>query len=343
LSFTPASALGSCRRKLCEDDYPHVLKCFEKYNIRYFFYNGGNDSMDTCLKIHQLARQDGYSLRVIGIPKTIDNDLVGTDHCPGYGSAALYAARSAAELAMDAASLPIHVVILEMMGRNAGWITAATTLFRDVMPCEHLVYLPECPFDKQRFIGEVKAAFDKHHGLLVTVSEGLRDTDGHFVGDSGIKDGFGHIISGGAAQNLANLILTETDLKARAEKPGLLGRVSMENLSPVDLDEAYRVGAFAVESAVQDCSGMMVSIEAKRNPEYASYMRLVPLEDVANAERHFPSEWIQESGGGIHHAFKEFCFPLIGAKVPDYIRREKIYGFPPGGKARRHIWEIQAQ
>ena len=156
LLYTPSSALGSCRRKLTDADYPAVLECFKRFNIRYFFYNGGNDSMDTCNKIYQLATQSGYELRVIGIPKTIDNDLAVTDHCPGFGSAAKYAAVSALEIAQDASALPIHVVVMELMGRNAGWITAASALFADKMPCEHLVYLPEVAFDKTAFLAAVK-------------------------------------------------------------------------------------------------------------------------------------------------------------------------------------------
>ncbi|MCL2367652.1 MAG: diphosphate--fructose-6-phosphate 1-phosphotransferase [Oscillospiraceae bacterium] len=319
LSFTPASAIGSCRRKLGDSDYPRVLACFEKFNIRYFFYNGGNDSMDTCYKIHKLAQAAGYDLRVIGIPKTIDNDLAETDHSPGYGSAARYAAMSAAELAMDAAALPIHVVVLEAMGRNAGWITAAAALFADKMPCNHLVYLPELVFDRARFLADVQEAFDRRRGLLVTVSEGIKDANGKLIGDTGIKDGFGHPIAGGAAQSLASLILAETDLKARAEKPGLLGRVSIAHQSPIDRDEAYQVGAFAVKSAVGGESGFMVSIQAQRTPAYHSEMRLVPLEKVANAEKCFPLEWINEGGNGIKSAFRDYCLPLIGANCPDFI------------------------
>jgi len=326
LSHTPASAIGSCRRKLGDSDYPHVLECFKKYNIRYFFYNGGNDSMDTCHKIHKMAEKAGYDLRVIGIPKTIDNDLAGTDHSPGYGSAARYAAMSAAELAMDAAALPIHVVILEIMGRNAGWITAASALFSEHMPCEHLTYLPELPFDKQSFLTDVKHAFAKDRGLLVTVSEGIKDAAGTLIGDTGIKDGFGHPIAGGAAQSLASLILAETDLKARAEKPGLLGRVSIAHQSRVDRDEAYQVGAFAVKSAVEGESGFMVSIQAERSPTYRSELSLVPLQNVANAEKCFPLEWITDSGNGIKPEFQAYCLPLIGTKCPDYTSLTKEGG-----------------
>ena len=171
LARTPASAIGSCRRKLTDGDYPAVLDCFRRFNIRYFFYNGGNDSMDTCHKIYRLACQSGYELRVIGIPKTIDNDLAVTDHCPGFGSAAKFAAASALEAAQDASALPIHVVVMELMGRNAGWITAASALYADLMPCEHLVYLPETDFDKEAFLTAVREKFAKGKGLLVTISE----------------------------------------------------------------------------------------------------------------------------------------------------------------------------
>ncbi len=209
LARTPASAIGSCRRKLTDADYPAVLECFKKFNIRYFFYNGGNDSMDTCNKVYQLAVKSGYELRVIGIPKTIDNDLAVTDHCPGFGSAAKYAAASALEIAQDAAALPIHVVVMEMMGRNAGWITAASALFTDLMPCEHLVYLPETDFDKDEFLAAVKEKWAKGRGLLVTVSEGIHYAGGAPVADSGIVDGFGHKVPGGAAQTLSDMIMND--------------------------------------------------------------------------------------------------------------------------------------
>ena len=313
LSRTPASALGSCRRKLTDADYPAVLECFQRFNIRYFFYNGGNDSMDTCHKVYQLACQSGYELRVIGIPKTIDNDLAVTDHCPGFGSAAKYAAVSALELAFDASALPIHVVVMELMGRNAGWITAASALFADRMPCEHLVYLPETDFDKERFLPAVKEKWAKGRGLLVTVSEGIHYADGTPVADTGRVDGFGHKIPGGAAQALSDLIMQETDLKARSEKPGLLGRVSVALMSQVDQQEAEAAGSAAVRAAAEGQTGYMVGFESTRTPEYRSELRLIPLEQVANAEKKFPLEWIGADGASISPAFRDYCLPLLGA------------------------------
>ena len=312
LAKTPASALGSCRRKLTDADYPAVLECFKRFNIRYFFYNGGNDSMDTCNKIYQLATQSGYELRVIGIPKTIDNDLAVTDHCPGFGSAAKYAAVSALEIAQDASALPIHVVVMELMGRNAGWITAASALFADKMPCEHLVYLPEVAFDKTAFLAAVKEKFAKGKGLLVTISEGIHYADGSPVADSGVVDGFGHKVPGGAAQTLCEMIMAETGLKARSEKPGLLGRVSVALMSPVDQREAEEAGAVAVRSAVEGKTGFMVGFQADRTPAYTCKTCLIPLEDVANAEKKFPLGWIGQDGCSIDKAFIDYCLPLLG-------------------------------
>ena len=318
LAKTPASALGSCRRKLTDADYPAVLECFKKFNIRYFFYNGGNDSMDTCNKIYNLSVETGYELRVIGIPKTIDNDLDVTDHCPGFGSAAKYAAVSALELAQDASALPIHVVVMEMMGRNAGWITAASALYADLMPCEHLVYLPEVAFDKEKFLAAVKEKWAKGRGLLVTISEGIHYADGSPVADSGVVDGFGHKVPGGAAQALSDMIMQETGLKSRSEKPGLLGRVSVSLMSEIDQKEAEEAGACAVRSAVEGKTGFMVGFETTRNP-YSSKTILIPLEKVANAEKKFPLEWIGEDGASIKPAFKAYCEPLLGAYDSRFI------------------------
>ena len=323
LKYTPSSALGSCRYKMADPDvddtdYKRILEIFKKYDVRYFFYNGGNDSMDTCNKIYNLSVETGYELRVIGIPKTIDNDLDVTDHCPGFGSAAKYAAVSALELAQDASALPIHVVVMEMMGRNAGWITAASALYADLMPCEHLVYLPEVAFDKEKFLAAVKEKWAKGRGLLVTISEGIHYADGSPVADSGVVDGFGHKVPGGAAQALSDMIMQETGLKSRSEKPGLLGRVSVALMSEIDQKEAEEAGTCAVRSAVEGKTGFMVGFETTRNP-YSSKTILIPLEKVANAEKKFPLEWIGEDGASIKPAFKAYCEPLLGAYDSRFI------------------------
>ena len=322
LGHTPASAIGSCRRKLTDEDYPTVLETLKKFNIDCFFYNGGNDSMDTCHKVNELATREGLDLRVIGIPKTMDNDLDITDHCPGFGSAARYAALSAAELALDASGLPIHVVVLELMGRNAGWVTAASAMAKRLTDCEVLTYLPEVPVDEGQMLADIEEGYAKGKGLLVTVSEGICGPDGKPLADTGIVDGFGHKIPGGTAQHVTDQIIQRLGLKSRAEKPGLLGRASIPYVSPVDRAEAYAVGRYAMNAALRDESGYMVSIEAVRTPEYSSSMALVPLAKVANVEKKFPLEWIVD-GNGIADAFFDYALPLMGGDFPEYALLRK--------------------
>jgi 6-phosphofructokinase len=323
LSYTPASALGSCRKKLKEEDYPRVLEILKKYNIRYFFYNGGNDSMDTCHKISALA--GGYDIRVIGIPKTIDNDLEFTDHSPGFGSAARYAAISARELWFDVASLPIHVCILELMGRNAGWLTAASVLGKkNAEEGPQLVYLPERPFIEEEFLEDVRALSSRGRGVLVAVSEGLKDQNGKPLSDTGIVDGFGHTVPGGVAQHLSAIIMEKLGIKSRSEKPGLLGRTSILMQSGIDREEAEAVGKYAVESAVEGKSGYMVAIKRIAANPYRFQLELAPLEQVANAERKFPLDWINQRGNGIKQEFSDYALPLIGDPLPDFSILDKV-------------------
>ena len=322
LRDTPASAIGSCRRKLGEEDYPTVLETLKKFDIDCFFYNGGNDSMDTCHKVNELAKREGLDLRVIGIPKTLDNDLELTDHCPGFGSAARYAALSASELALDASSLPIHVVVLELMGRNAGWVTAASAMAARLTDCRVLTYLPEVLVDMEELLTSVEREYAKGKGLLITVSEGLRGLDGEPLADSGIVDGFGHTVPGGVAQNISDVIMEEVGFKSRAEKPGLLGRASIPYVSRVDREEACAVGEYAVRSALAGESGFMVAINAERTPEYRASLSLVPLAKVANAEKKFPLEWIVD-GNQIAGAFFDYALPLMGDDFPQYALLRK--------------------
>ena len=317
LSRTPASAIGSCRRKLTDADFPTVLETLRKFEIDCFFYNGGNDSMDTCNKVDELARKEGLDLRVIGIPKTMDNDLDLTDHCPGFGSAARYAALSAAELALDASALPIHVVVLELMGRNAGWVTAASAMAGRLTDCQVLTYLPELPVDEDKMLADIERCCAKGKGLLVTVSEGICGLDGEPLADTGIVDGFGHKVPGGTAQHVTDQIVQKLGLKSRAEKPGLLGRASIPYVSVPDREEAYAVGRFALESALKGESGSMVAIAAERAPVYQSSLFLAPLAEVANVEKKFPLEWIVD-GNGIGYAFFDYALPLMGGDFPEY-------------------------
>lgn len=317
LSSTPASAIGSCRRKLTDADYPAVIECFKKNNINVFFYNGGNDSMDTCNKISILAEKEGLDLEVIGIPKTMDNDLDLTDNCPGFGSAARYAAISASELALDANGLPIHVVVLELMGRNAGWVTAASALAARRTNCEVLTYLPEKRVDVDLMLSDIEKAYSRGNGCLVTVSEGLCGLDGNPLADSGIVDGFGHKVPGGVGEFISRSIMTKLGLKSRSEKPGLIGRASILYQSPIDRVEAYEVGKAAVEASSKGKSGSMVAIKGDRSGGKFSFsLELVPLSKVANVEKKFPLEWI-EGTNKISDKFFEYASPLMG-DLPTY-------------------------
>ena len=317
LRQTPNSAIGSCRRKLGDADYPTVIETLKKFDIGCFFYNGGNDSMDTCNKVNELAKKEGLDVRVIGIPKTIDNDLDITDHCPGFGSAAKFAAIGACELGLEASGLPIHVIVMEVMGRNAGWLTAASALAARVANCEVLTYLPEIPVDEDKMLADIKAAWDKGRGLLVTVSEGVVGLDGKPLATSGIVDGFGHVIPGGTAQHICDQIIQKLGIKARAEKPGLMGRNDMSRISEIDREEAYAVGKFALESAVNGESGYMVGIRANRGETYSYELFLIPLCEVANVEKKFPMEWIV-NGNAIADEFFDYAMPLMMDKLPEY-------------------------
>ncbi len=317
LSHTPASAIGSCRRKLTDADYPTVIETLRRFHIDCFFYNGGNDSMDTCNKVSKLAQAEGLDVKVIGIPKTMDNDLDITDHCPGFGSAGRYAAESACELALDASGLPIHVVVLELMGRNAGWVTAASALAARATNCEVLTYLPEIPVDEQKMLSDIENTWAKGKGLLVTVSEGICGLDGKPLASTGIVDGFGHMIPGGTAQHVTDNIIQKLNIKSRAEKPGLLGRAAIPYASRVDQMEAYAVGKYALEAAIRGESDYMVAINAHRGKQYSFDLFLAPLAQVANVEKKFPLEWIID-GNRIDDRFFDYAMPLMMDAVPDY-------------------------
>lgn len=316
LARTPATAIGSCRTKITEADYPRVLETLRKNKIGGLLYNGGNDSMDTCHKLSMMAEKSGYGLSVMGIPKTVDNDLAGTDHSPGYGSAARFSAIAAAEVGADASALPIHVVVMEFMGRNAGWITAAASLGERISHCPMITLLPETPLDTAALLAEVERKFSQGKGLLIAVSEGVRTLDGTLFAESGIVDGFGHKILGGAAQRLSDLIIEELGIRSRSEKPGLLGRASMPYVSSVDREEAYAVGREAAEAILRNETGSMVALEAHRNNEYSYSLTTAPLPLVANEEKKFPAHWIED--WGIAEEFAAYCLPLLGPDLPEF-------------------------
>jgi ATP-dependent phosphofructokinase / diphosphate-dependent phosphofructokinase len=319
LKFTPSSAVGSCRYKVTEKDHDRIIEVLRKHEIKYFFYNGGNDSMDTCNKVSKIAGD----ISVIGVPKTIDNDLAVTDHCPGFGSAARYAAITTLEYGLDIRALPIHVGIIEIMGRNAGWLVAATALARTQgFAAPHLIYFPERAFDRQKFVADVKAAQAKYgYGIVVAVSEGICYADGKPVADSGMVDGFGHKVPGGTAQALSNILLQE-GIKSRAEKPGLVGRASKLTIAKCDVDEAFEVGRVAVKSVVAGKSGYMVGYKRVSTNPYKIDYELIELAKVANVENVLPDNYINAEGNDVTDAFVEYCKPLIGGELEDYFKFE---------------------
>lgn len=343
LKYTPSSALGSARYKLkdaAEDDtdYKRILEVFKKYNIRYFFYNGGNDSMDTCNKVSKYLQSVGYDCNVIGVPKTIDNDLYGTDHCPGYASAAKYIATTIMECNLDAKVYNFGLVcIIEVMGRNAGWLAASAELANYKGLGADLIYLPEMPFDVDKFVADVAAVCERNDNkCIAVVSEGLKTADGKYVGDfkAGANDLFGHATLGGLAGILGGIIKERLNVKVRPIELSLMQRCGAHLASKVDVEEAFNAGAFAVKSAVAGETDKMVVFERDYNAkEYSCKPVLMPLELAANTERTVPTEWITEGGKGISEEFVKYALPLIqgDAKapledgLPRFAKLKKIY------------------
>lgn len=319
LTATPGSAIGSCRYKMRAEDHETAVRVLDRNNIGIFLYNGGNDSMDTCVQVAALTDRT----RVIGIPKTIDNDLVRTDHCPGFGSAARYYAITALELCLDVAALDIHVAILEVMGRNAGWTATATGLAQRIGSIgPEIILLPEKPFEEEAFLDRVRDLWARQRGFVVAVSEGLAGMEGNplvSVVDRSGADAFGHALPGNVSHYLAQLITSRLGYRARSEKPGLVGRVSAACVSPIDRKEAYGVGVHAVSSALHGATGSMVSIRRISSSPYASEFELVPLSEVANLERKMPDEYYNAESGKPTSGFVDYCMPLIGGDLPDYL------------------------
>ena len=318
---TPSSALGSCRYKLKdpdkdETDYLRILEIFKKYNIRYFFYNGGNDSMDTCEKISRYMSKAGWECRVMGIPKTIDNDLFGTDHCPGFGSAAKYIATSCMEISLDAGvyDYPTATVV-EIMGRHAGWLAGSAALATQYGAGPDLVYLPETVFDLEAFLDRCEQVIREKGSVFAAVSEGIQDKDGVFISEYASKsatDAFGHTQLGGLAVYLADQIKKRTGVKSRGIELSLLQRCGAHLASRTDIDEAVMAGMTAVNTAVAGETGKMVAFSCSRiDGTYACRTKLVPLADVANYEKKVPAEWILPDGNGVTQAFIDYVLPLI--------------------------------
>ena len=325
LRATPSAALGSCRYKLRDGDVARAVEMLRARGIRYFLYIGGNDSADTALRLAEAARALDYDLRVICVPKTIDNDLPETDHCPGYGSAARFLALATRDSALCTLAMPDHypIKIIEVMGRDAGWLAAASALCkeRDEDP-PHLIYFPERPLSDARFLADVAAAHAAYGYAVVVVAETVRDEQGRALGEHGSQgiDAFGHPLVSGAAQYLTGLVREHLGLRARFDKPGDLQRMSSACVSITDRAEAEQVGRAAVEAALRGESGKMVTLIRRPGLTYACDTGLADLALIANTHRPFPAEFVSESGTGVTAAYRDYALPLLGDPLPGYLR-----------------------
>lgn len=319
LPYTPASAIGTSRDPLEQEDYDQIAAVLKKRDIRYVFFTGGNGSMDTCGKVYHACRRTGLDACVVGIPKTIDNDISATDHAPGYGSMARYIAATTSEVSQDIRALPIHVSVLETMGRNAGWITAASALARtESGDGPDLIYLPERAFDPIRFLEDVERIRKHKSGILVVASEGLRGKDGKPIVDPIFQVGRS-VYYGDVGSHLANLVIKELGIKARSEKPGICSRASIAFQSDVDREEAITAGREAVKAAVAGCTGVMVGFDRIPGTVYGITTRLIPVEQVMLEERVLPDCFINEAGNDVTDAFVDWCRPLIGGPLRQFV------------------------
>ena len=339
---TPSSELGSCRYKIADPDvddtdYKRILEIFKKYNVRYFFYNGGNDSMDTCNKISKYMQKVGYECRVNGVPKTIDNDLFGTDHCPGFASAAKYIATSCMEINKDARVYDTGMVtIVEIMGRHAGWLAASAALATEFGSGPDLIYLPETDFSMDDFLADVQKVYNETGKVLVAVSEGIHYADGSFVSEAktSATDGFGHAQLGGLATLLAEVVKNKMGCKVRGVELSLLQRCRAHLASATDIREAQAAGAQAVKAALDGITDKMVAFERStdENGNYVCGMKLIPLSDVANYEKKVPLEWINDTHNGVKKEFIDYVLPLIQGEpelprehsLPRYAKLKKV-------------------
>ncbi len=336
LRHTPGSALGTCRYKLTkEKDFVRLIEVCKAHNIRYFFYIGGNDSQDSANKISRCAEEQNYEMRVIGIPKTIDNDLPMTDHCPGYGSVVKYLCTQIRELAADHEGMGKHdlVSIVEVMGRNAGWIAAGTAIAKRKNQMDdppHIILLPEVAFNPEAFINEVQNCLQKNKYCLVVASEGIKDANGNYVAAADGKiDNFGHAQLGGVGDYLQNLVQTSlSGVKARSCKFGHAQRAGSHCSSLTDSNEAFMCGQEAVKAAVNGETGVMVALVRGDTDKYSCETSLVDLNEVANVEKKFPENWIGENQMSISYQFTRYILPLIQGEVqvpfenglPSYVR-----------------------
>lgn len=321
LLYTPASALGSCRHKIKDSEYERILDICQFHNIRHFVYIGGNDSMDTCLHISSLARSTGYEMQVIGVPKTIDNDLAVTDHCPGYGSAARFIALATRDAGLDLEAMSTFedVSILEAMGRNAGWLAAASSLAKtSEADAPHLVFIPEQTFDENSFLDAVSNIHKRLNRVFIVACEGLRDANGDFVGAHQMKetkDAFGHTLNTfttGVAAYLSELVNKSLGLRARFLRPVIIGRAMSACISEVDRQEAFQVGQEAIRQLASNQTGLMVTLNRASTAPYVCVPGVAPLEQVANAEKLLPQDFFDNELNLPNEQFISYARPLVG-------------------------------
>ena len=336
LKTTPSGAFGSCRYKLkgLEENraqYERLIEVFKAHNIGYFFYNGGGDSADTCLKVSQISEKLGYPITAVHVPKTVDNDLPITDTCPGFGSVAKYVATSIREAAFDVASMAktsTKVFVLEVMGRHAGWITAACGLAAESEgQAPHILLFPEVKFNQEKFLAKVEAMVKKHGYCVIGVSEGVRNPDGTFLAESGLKDAFGHAQLGGVAPVIANLVKDKLKYKYHWAVADYLQRAARHIASKTDVEQAYAVGKAAVEFALKGHNAVMPAIKRISDKPYKWKIEMAKLQDVANKEKFMPRDFITADGFHITAKCRTYLAPLIAGEdyppfkngMPDYV------------------------
>lgn len=335
LKHTPSSYLGSCRYKIAKDsnvDIDKIFEIFEKREIGYFFYIGGNDSMDTVMRLSNDER--AKDMKIIGVPKTIDNDLLGTDHCPGYGSCAKYIATVVSEMALDAGCYDIkNVLIVEIMGRNAGWLTASAALARTMgNTAPDFIYLPEVAFDADKFLYDIRSKLSKQDTVIVAVSEGIKDAEGTYVAESKQASGndmFGHGQLGGVGKKLEALVKAKLGIKVRSVELNLVQRCAAHITSKTDVDDAFNCGVEAVDAAMRGESGKMVCMKRVSNNPYKISYECEDINNIANGEKMIPKEFITPEGTDVTPAFIEYAKPLIMGEndikyvdgIPAFIKR----------------------
>lgn len=350
LRHTPSGAFGSCRYKLKSleanrEQYERLIEVFKAHNIGYFFYNGGGDSADTCLKVSQISEALGYPIQAVHVPKTVDNDLPITDCCPGFGSVGKYVATSIREAGFDVASMSrtsTKVFILEVMGRHAGWITAACGLAAEAEgEGPHILLFPEVEFDEEKFLAKVKATVEKYDHCVIGVSEGIKGKDGKFFAESGLKDAFGHAQLGGVAPAIAQLIKDKLGYKYHWAVADYLQRAARHIASKTDVDQAYALGQAAVEFALAGKNSVMPAVRRLTDAPYTWDIIEAPLANVANVEKFMPKEFITEDGFHITEACRRYLSPLIAGEdyppfkngLPDYVRLKNTLVAKKTGKA----------